>query len=251
MKQPCTERRNMNELQIFNSEEFGDIRTVTIENEPWFVGKDVATALGYSNPQKAVRDHISEEDRGVNEMDTPSGRQNLAIINESGLYALIFGSKLESAKRFKHWVTSEVLPAIRKTGSYQKPMTTDQKIQLLAQGNVELTEKIEKVNDDLQEFKKDMPLLALECQKITRAKNQKVVPLMGGKNAPAYKNKSLMHKVYGDIDAQLRREFGVNTYKAIKRNQCDLAIRIIESYKLPMFLQKEIDAENAQMRLPV
>lgn len=241
----------MNELQIFNSEEFGDIRTVTINNEPWFVGKDVATALGYSNPQKAVRDHISEEDRGVNEMDTPSGRQNLAIINESGLYALIFGSKLESAKRFKHWVTSEVLPAIRKTGSYQKPMTTDQKIQLLAQGNVELTEKIEKVNDDLQEFKKDMPLLALECQKITRAKNQKVVPLMGGKNAPAYKNKSLMHKVYGDIDAQLRREFGVNTYKAIKRNQCDLAISIIEAYKLPMFLQKEIDAENAQMRLPV
>lgn len=241
----------MNELQIFNSEEFGDIRTVTIENEPWFVGKDVATALGYSNPQKAVRDHISEEDRGVNEMDTPSGRQNLAIINESGLYALIFGSKLESAKRFKHWVTSEVLPAIRKTGAYQKPMTTDQKIQLLAQGNVELTEKIEKVNDDLQEFKKDMPLLALECQKITRAKNQKVVPLMGGKSAPAYKNKSLMHKVYGDIDAQLRREFGVNTYKAIKRNQCDLAISIIEAYKLPMFLQKEIDAENAQMRLPV
>jgi len=241
----------MNELQIFNSEEFGDIRTVTIENEPWFVGKDVATALGYSNPQKAVRDHISEEDRGVNEMDTPSGRQNLAIINESGLYALIFGSKLESAKRFKHWVTSEVLPAIRKTGAYQKPMTTDQKIQLLAQGNVELTEKIEKVNDDLQEFKKDMPLLALECQKITRAKNQKVVPLMGGKSAPAYKNKSLMHKVYSDVDAQLRREFGVNTYKAIKRSQCDLAIRIIESYKLPMFLQKEIDAENAQMRLPV
>ena len=239
----------MNELQIFNSEEFGDIRTVTIDNEPWFVGKDVATALGYSNPQKAVRDHISEEDRGVNEMDTPSGRQNLAIINESGLYALIFGSKLDSAKRFKHWVTSEVLPAIRKTGSYQMPMTTDQKIQLLAQGNVELTEKIDKVDKDLQEFKQDMPLLALECQRITRAKNQKVVPLMGGKNAPAYKNKSLMHKVYGDIDSQLRREFGVNTYKAIKRNQCDLAVSIIEAYKLPMFLKEEIDAENAQMAM--
>lgn len=241
----------MNELQIFNSEEFGDIRTVTIENEPWFVGKDVATALGYSNPQKAVRDHISEEDRGVNEMDTPSGRQNLAVINESGLYALIFGSKLESAKRFKHWVTSEVLPAIRKTGSYQKPMTTDQKIQLLAQGNVELTEKIDKVDKDLQEFKADMPLLALECQRITRAKNQKVVPLMGGKSAPAYKNKSLMHKVYSDVDAQLRREFGVNTYKAIKRSQCDLAVKIIEDYVLPMYLKEEIDAENAQMCLAV
>lgn len=241
----------MNELQIFNSEEFGDIRTVTIENDPWFVGKDVATALGYSNPQKAVRDHISEEDRGVNEMDTPSGRQNLAVINESGLYALIFGSKLESAKRFKHWVTSEVLPAIRKTGAYQKPMTTDQKIQLLAQGNVELTEKIEKVNDDLQEFKKDMPLLALECQRITWAKNNKVVSLLGGKNSPAYKDRGLRTKVYKDLEKQLQREFGVKTYKAIKRSQCDLAVSIIEAYKLPMFLKEEIDAENAQMCLAV
>lgn len=242
----------MNELQIFNSEEFGDIRTVTIDNEPWFVGKDVATALGYAKPLNALSAHVEKDDSLKQGITDSLGREQETIfINESGLYALIFGSKLESAKRFKHWVTSEVLPAIRKTGAYQKPMTTDQKIQLLAQGNVELTEKIEKVNDDLQEFKKDMPLLALEYQKITRAKNQKVVPLMGGKSAPAYKNKSLMHKVYGDIDSQLRREFGVNTYKAIKRNQCDLAIRIIESYKLPMFLQKEIDAENAQMRLPV
>lgn len=131
------------------------------------------------------------------------------------------------------------------------PMTTDQKIQLLAQGNVELTERIDKVDKDLQEFKADMPLLALECQRITRAKNQKVVPLMGGKSAPAYKNKSLMHKVYSDVDAQLRREFGVNTYKAIKRNQCDLAVKIIEDYVLPMYLKEEIDAENAQMCLAV
>ena len=241
----------MNELQIFNSEEFGDIRTVTIENEPWFVGKDVATALGYSNPQKAVRDHISEEDRGVNEMDTPSGRQNLAVINESGLYALIFGSKLESAKRFKHWVTSEVLPAIRKTGSYQKPMTVEEQLQVVAKGTLEVKEEIRRVDKDLQDFKADMPLLALECQRITRAKNQKVVTLMGGKSAPAYKNKSLMHKVYSDVDAQLRREFGVNTCKAIKRNQCDLAVKIIEDYVLPMYLKEEIDAENAQMCLAV
>lgn len=241
----------MNELQIFNSEEFGDIRTVTINNEPWFVGKDVAVSLGYKDTSDALKKHVEDEDKLTRCFADSGQNRQMYIINESGLYALIFGSRLESAKRFKHWVTSEVLPAIRKTGSYQKPMTADQKIQLLAQGNVELTEKIEKVNEDLQEFKKDMPLLALECQKITRAKNQKVVPLMGGKSAPAYKNKSLMHKVYGDIDAQLRREFGVNTYKAIKRNQCDLAISIIEAYKLPMFLQKEIDAENAQMHLPV
>lgn len=237
----------MNELQIFNSEEFGDIRTVQLNNETYFVGKDVATALGYADTFGALKKHIMDEDKLVCQIDSAGQKRDVTVINESGLYALIFGSKLESAKRFKHWVTSEVLPAIRKTGDYQKPMTTDQKIQLLAQGNVELTEKIDKVDKDLQEFKADMPLLALECQRITRAKNQKVVPLMGGKDAPAYKNKSLMHKVYSDVDAQLRREFGVNTYKAIKRSQCDLAVEIIKKYELPRCLREEIEDENSQM----
>lgn len=237
----------MNELQIFNSEEFGYIRTVQLNNETYFVGKDVATALGYADTFGALKKHIMDEDKLVCQIDSAGQKRDVTVINESGLYALIFGSKLESAKRFKHWVTSEVLPAIRKTGAYQKPMTTDQKIQLLAQGNVELTEKIDKVDKDLQEFKADMPLLALECQRITRAKNQKVVPLMGGKDAPAYKNKSLMHKVYSDVDAQLRREFGVNTYKAIKRSQCDLAVEIIKKYELPRCLREEIEDENSQM----
>lgn len=236
----------MNELQIFNSEEFGEIRTVTIDNEPWFVGIDVAKSLGYANPKNAVPKHVSEEDKLGTQIEYAGQRREVTVINESGLYALIFGSKLESAKRFKRWVTSEVLPAIRKTGSYQKPMTIAEQIQLLAQGNVELEEKIEAVNDDLQEFKKDMPLLALECQKITKAKNQKVVPMLGGKDAPAYKDNSLRQLVYSDIDAQLRREFGVNTYKAIKRNQCDVAIKIINEYELPMYLKDHIDAENAQ-----
>lgn len=188
----------MNNIQIFNSEEFGDIRTVQLNNETYFVGKDVATALGYADTFGALKKHIMDEDKLVCQIDSAGQKRDATVINESGLYALIFGSKLESAKRFKHWVTSEVLPAIRKTGSYQNPMTTDQKIQLLAQGNVELTEKVNAIDKDLQEFKQDMPLLALECQRITRAKNQKVVPLMGGKDAPAYKNKSLMHKVYSD-----------------------------------------------------
>lgn len=237
----------MNEIKIFNSEEFGDIRTVQLNNETYFVGKDVATALGYADTFGALKKHIMDEDKLVCQIDSAGQKRDVTVINESGLYALIFGSKLESAKRFKHWVTSEVLPAIRKTGSYQNPMTTDQKIQLLAQGNVELTEKVNAIDKDLQEFKQDMPLLALECQRITRAKNQKVVPLMGGKNAPAYKNKSLMHKVYSDVDAQLRREFGVNTYKAIKRSQCDLAVEIIKKYELPRCLREEIEDENSQM----
>lgn len=96
----------MDNVQIFQNNEFGNIRTVTIDGNPWFVGKDVANALGYTNPQKAVRDHVTLEDRGVNEMGTPSGTQQMTVINESGLYSLVLSSKLESAKRFKHWVTS-------------------------------------------------------------------------------------------------------------------------------------------------
>lgn len=107
----------MNSLQIFNNEEFGEVRAVDINGEPWFVGKDVATALGYGNTQKAIRDHVDNEDKTVNDSFTVNGTKAV-LINESGLYSLIFGSKLESAKKFKHWVTAEVLPTLRKTGTY-------------------------------------------------------------------------------------------------------------------------------------
>lgn len=108
----------MNEVMTFSNDEFGTIRTLSINNEPWFVGKDVAEKLGYKEPRSAVSKKVENDDRGVAEMDTPSGKQNMTIINESGLYSLILSSKLESAKRFKRWVTSEVLPSIRKSGGY-------------------------------------------------------------------------------------------------------------------------------------
>ena len=108
----------MNNLKIFKNEELGEIRTVTINGEPWFVGKDIAVALGYADSTGVVRKKVDEEDRGVAKMDTPSGMQEMTIINESGMYSLIMSSKLPSAKKFKHWVTSEVLPCIRKTGMY-------------------------------------------------------------------------------------------------------------------------------------
>ncbi len=108
----------MNGIQIFNNEKFGQIRLVLINDEPWIVGKDVAQALGYERTADAIRAHVDDEDKGVGEIPTPGGTQQMTIINESGMYALIFGSKLPSAKRFKHWVTSEVLPTIRKTGRY-------------------------------------------------------------------------------------------------------------------------------------
>ena len=108
----------MNELTIFSNPEFGEIRTVVIDGEPWFVGKDVCRALGYSDTYSGVRKNVDEEDKRVCPVDSTSGKQETTVINESGLYALIFGSKLESAKKFKKWVTSEVLPSIRKTGTY-------------------------------------------------------------------------------------------------------------------------------------
>lgn len=117
----------MNEITVFENEKFGSIRTTEINGEVWFVGKDVALALGYTNPSKAILDHINEDDKLNNESLSSLGQRGGWLINESGVYSLIFGSKLEAAKEFKHWVTSEVLPALRKTGSYT--VTVPQKSQ--------------------------------------------------------------------------------------------------------------------------
>ena len=108
----------MNELKIFKNPEFGQIRMMIIDEEHYFVGKDVAEILGYSNPRDALVKHVDDEDKGVAKCDTPGGTQKLTIINESGLYSLILSSKLPTAKQFKRWVTSEVLPTIRKQGYY-------------------------------------------------------------------------------------------------------------------------------------
>ena len=112
----------MQQLFNFNGQQ---VRTVTINDEPYFVGKDVATILGYSNTRDALSHHVDDEDKGVAKLDTLGGRQNQTIINESGLYSLILGSKLPTAKEFKHWVTSEVLPVIRKHGAYMTPQTIE------------------------------------------------------------------------------------------------------------------------------
>lgn len=124
----------MKDLMIFENVEFGQMRTVTINDEPWFVGKDVATALGYAKARNAILSHVLEEDKKDAPIQgTPGGTQTMTIINESGLYALIFGSKLESAKKFKHWVTSEVLPSLRKTGSYkiQEELDVDERLKVM------------------------------------------------------------------------------------------------------------------------
>ena len=141
----------MNELQVFKNQEFGQVRTLTLNDEPWFVGKDVAEALGYAEPRSAVSKKVDDADRGVAEMETPSGKQNMTIINESGLYALIFGSKLESAQKFKRWVTSEVLPALRKTGQYQVKELSGQ--ELMAKALIEAQNVLAAKDKQIEEMK--------------------------------------------------------------------------------------------------
>lgn len=126
----------MNNLQIFNNPEFGPVRAVEHDGEPWFVGKDVAQALGYAKPSDAARKLVDEEDRGISKMETPSGTQEMTIINESGLYSLILSSKLPAAKKFKRWVTAEVLPALRRNGGYINGQATMSDAEIMAKALV-------------------------------------------------------------------------------------------------------------------
>ena len=116
------------EIQVFKNEQFGQVRMLLQDGEPWFVGKDIAGILGYTNPSKALADHVADEDKLNNESLSSLGQRGGWLINESGLYSLILSSKLETAKAFKHWVTSEVLPAIRKTGEYVSPRKAQQRL---------------------------------------------------------------------------------------------------------------------------
>ena len=161
---------------------------------------------------------------------------------------------MNSARRFKHWVTSEVLPAIRKTGTYgqqRPPMTLPEQIQLIAQGHVELKAEIDSVKADLEQFKQDMPILGIEESKISNAAKKKGMECLGGKESNAYNDKSLRGRLYQDLHRQLRREFGISSYKAIKRNHTDTAITIIQQYTPPLVLSETIETINAQQNLCV
>lgn len=246
------EEETMDEMKIFSNEEFGDIRTTIIDDEVWFVGKDVAEALKYENARDALSKHVEAEDKGVAKCDTLGGKQNMTIINESGVYALIFGSKLESAKRFKHWVTSEVLPSIRKTGNYQQvpPLTAAEQIQLIAKGCVELAQQVGTLGAEVTKLKTDMPLYGCEIDEVQQHVKRKGVQCLGGKDSEAYADGSIRSQVYKDIYSQLKREYGcVSTYKSIKRKYIADVHDFIDCYQLPTVLEEQITAANAQQRL--
>lgn len=216
----------MANIQIFTSPEFGDIRTVDQNGEPWFVGKDVAAALGYGNPQKAIRDHVDEQDRGVNEMDTPGGKQPIAIINESGLYSLIFGSKLEGAVRFKRWVTSEVLPTLRKTGSYMIP-----KLSKELQALFLLDDRTQRQEQRITALENNMVVDYDQQLSLKNAVNHVVVEALGGKNAPAYSDSHVRGMVYCEINKDIQMWFRVSSRNNIPRKRFDEAVEYIQRWK--------------------
>lgn len=235
----------MNELQIFNSEEFGDIRTVTIENEPWFVGKDVAEALGYSNASKAVSTHVGEEDRILKVLEADSQNGNVvktqtALINESGLYALIFGSKLESAKRFKRWVTSEVLPAIRKTGSYQKPLTPQEMLRIQLG-------MIDNHEDRIADLEQNMTIDYGQQMALGDTVSRVVIDALGGKESNAYKE--ISKKVFAECNRDLKHYFNVNARNNVPKKKFDEAVQYVKNWQPCTNTRIMIQEYNAQLSM--
>lgn len=239
----------MNDLQIFSNSEFGEIRTITKDNEPMFCLADVCKALEISNVGN-VKQRLSE--KGIHTADTltKGGTQKMTFINEANLYKTIFQSRKESAERFTDWVTSEVLPSIRKTGSYSMPKTTGGQIQLLAQGYTELEQTVNSIKEDMTELKDNIPLYGCEIDEVKQHVNRKGVIVLGGKDSEAYKDGSIRSSVYSDIYKQLKREFGcVTTYKSIRRKYIDNVHKFIDDYALPMVLAEKVNAANAQMSM--
>lgn len=241
-------------VQIFNNPDFGDIRTVIIDGEPWFVSKDIAEKLGYAKTfnmtkqidkeDKQIFDCSSQEDTNFN-----AKARRIGIINESGMYTAIMGSQLKAAKAFKRWVTSEVLPSIRRTGTYgqpQLPQTTDGKIALLAQGHTELKAEVDSIREDLEALKMDLPIFPVEADRITKEVRKRGVEILGGKQSAAYQNKGLRTKLYTDLYTDLKHNFNVRSYKSIRRCDCEKAIEIVQGYKPPIYLEREISEINSR-----
>lgn len=230
----------MNQLEIFKNREFGEIRTVAIDGEPWFVGKDIAEVLGYSNSRKAILDHVDDEDKmdGVTIRDAIGRDQAAVVINESGVYALIFGSKLASAKRFKHWVTSEVLPQIRKNGSYQKRLTPEEMMRIQL-GMVDDHE------NRIEHLENTMTIDYEQQQELKKTVNKRVIEVLGGKKAPAYKEMS--KKVFSECNHDIQDYFRVNSRNNIPTKRYQEAVEYVEGWNPSNNTILEIRSCNAGM----
>ncbi|MGC7723133.1 prophage antirepressor-like protein [Staphylococcus epidermidis] len=236
----------MSELQTFNFEEL-PVRTLSIDGEPYFVGKDVADILGYSNSRKALLDHVDEEDKLTSRIVTAGQNRNQTIINESGLYSLIFSSKLESAKRFKRWVTSEVLPALRKTGTYQIPNDPMQALKLMFEATEQTKEEIATVKADVIDIKENQKLDAGEYGLITKTVHQRVAYIRQIHGLP--NNKEVNKPLYRDINSNVNTMAGIKTRTQLKQKHFDDVMNMITNWfpsqsTMYVIKQLEMDFEN-------
>lgn len=216
----------MNELQIFTNEEFGEIRTVQLNNETYFVGKDVAEALGYVDPSSAVSKNVDTEDKTtlLLEQDGSNYKSKTTVISESGLYSLIFGSKLESAKRFKHWVTSEVLPAIRKTGSYEMEQYSPEMKAILMHDK-----KLVKMDERVTDLENNTTIDYGQQQVLGDIVNRVVIEALGGKGSPAYRE--ISKKVFAECNRDLKHYFNVNARNNVPKKRFDEAVEYVKNWK--------------------
>lgn len=231
----------MNKLQIFNNDEFGEIRTAVVNNEPMFCLIDICKALELSN-SRIVADRLDEDER--RKLDLPRQGETW-FVTESGLYAVILRSDKPNAKKFRKWVTSEVLPSIRKTGSYNKPMSTAEKIQLLAQGNEELNERVDMVDDRVTDLENNMTINYGQQVTIGDEVNKVVIGALGGKNSAAYKE--ISRKVFSECNKDIKHYFHVNARNNIPKKRFDEAIQYIQNWHPctnTQILINEINSEN-------
>ena len=228
----------MNELQIFNSGEFGEIRTIEIDGKPYFVGTDVAKALGYSNPRKAILDHC----KGVTKRDTPtsSGIQSMSYINEGDLYRLIMKSKLPSAEKFESWVMDEVLPTIRKIGSYQKPLTTVEQIQVIATGFLDHEERLNRLENT-------MTIDYAQQESIRDLVSSVVIAHLGGKESNAYKE--IGKKVFAECNRDIKTYFAVNARNNIPKLRFEESMEYVRNWHPCTNTVMMIRDCNAQMSI--
>ncbi|MBU3810769.1 MAG: ORF6C domain-containing protein [Candidatus Niameybacter stercoravium] len=239
-------------IKAFQNDKFGNVRVVLIgtNQQPYFVGKDVAEALGYRDTADAIKKHVDEEDKLTRQFADSGQNRNMICINESGLYSLILSSKLPSAKEFKRWVTSEVLPSIRQTGSYSTEQHNPYgNLSKELQAIFVIDHKQQEMDIRITKLENTMTIDYGQQNDIQALVSKKVISVLGGTDAPAYKNKTVSSKAFKEIYRWLKRKFEVNSYKNIAVKDFERAKEIIPQWELSEELQLMIKGSNSQMRL--
>ncbi|HDE5220637.1 TPA: ORF6C domain-containing protein [Staphylococcus aureus] len=220
----------MQELQTFNFEEL-PVRTLEVDGEPYFIGKDVADILGYANGRDALSKHVDEDDKKVltsrNTTLENLPNRGLTAVNESGLYSLIFSSKLESAKRFKRWVTSEVLPTLRKTGAYQVPSDPMQALRLMFEATEQTKQEIKNVKDDVIDLKENQKLDAGDYNFLTRTINQRVAHIQ---RLHAITNQKQRSELFRDINSEVKKMTGASSRTNVRQKHFNDVIEMIANW---------------------